>query len=73
MSARGEVVQQVATAYLHAIAAASEVDNAKALEAEDQVPLDHAHAAHVAGTAANLDELRARVQLQSQQQSRIAG
>ena len=33
MSARGEVVQQVATAYLHAIAAASEVDNAKALEA----------------------------------------
>jgi len=39
MSARGEVVQQVATAYLHAIAAASEVDNAKALESEDQVLL----------------------------------
>jgi len=71
MSARGEVVQQVATAYLHAIAAASEVDNAKALEAEDQVLLNHAHDAHVAGTAANLDELRARVQLQAQQQSRI--
>ena len=69
--ARGEVVQQVATAYLHAIAAASEVDNAKALEAEDQVLLNHAHDAHVAGTAANLDELRARVQLQSQQQARI--
>ena len=34
MSARGEVVQQVAAAYLHAIAAASEVDNAKALEAD---------------------------------------
>ena len=71
MSARGEVVQQVASAYLHAIAAASEVDNAKALEAEDQVLLNNAHDAHVAGTAANLDELRARVQLQSQQQSRI--
>jgi outer membrane protein TolC len=71
MSARGEVVQQVATAYLHAIAAASEVDNAKALEAEDQVLLNHTHDAHVAGTAANLDELRARVQLQSQQQARI--
>jgi len=71
MSARGEVVQQVASAYLHAIAAASEVDNAKALEAEDQIQLNHAHDAHVAGTAANLDELRARVQLQSQQQSRI--
>ena len=71
MSARGEVVQQVATAYLHAIAAASEVDNAKALEAEDKLLLDQVHAAHEAGTAANLDELRARVQLQAQQQSRI--
>jgi outer membrane protein TolC len=72
MSARGEVVQQVATAYLHAIAAASEVDNAKALEAEDQVLLNHAHDAHQAGIVANLDELRARVQLQAQQQIRIA-
>jgi outer membrane protein TolC len=71
MSARGEVVQQVASAYLHAIAAASEVDNAKALEAQDQTQLDHTHAAHQAGTVANLDELRARVQLQSQQQVRI--
>jgi outer membrane protein TolC len=71
MSARGEVVQQVASAYLHAIAAASEVDNAKALEAEDQVLLNQAHEEHEAGTVANLDELRARVQLQSQQQVRI--
>jgi outer membrane protein TolC len=71
MSARGEVVQQVATAYLHAIAAASEVDNAKALESQDQVQLDNVHAAHLAGTAANLEELRARVQLQSQQQARL--
>jgi outer membrane protein TolC len=68
MSARGEVVQQVATAYLHAIADSSEVDNAKALEAADQVQLNHAHAEHQAGTVANLDELRARVQLQTQQQ-----
>jgi outer membrane protein TolC len=71
MSARGEVVQQVASAYLHAIAAASQVDNAKALEAEDQVLLNQTHAAHEAGTVANLDELRARVQLQAQQQARI--
>jgi outer membrane protein TolC len=71
MSARGEVVQQVAGAYLHAIAAASEVDNAKALEAEDQVLFNHAHEAHLAGTVANLDELRARVQLQAQQQALI--
>ena len=61
-----------ASAYLHAIAAASEVDNAKALEAEDQVLLNQAHDAHVAGTAANLDELRARVQLQAQQQALIS-
>jgi outer membrane protein TolC len=72
MSARGEVVQQVATAYLHAIAAASQVDNANALEAEDRLLLNHAHDAHLAGTVANLDELRARVQLQAQQQTRIA-
>jgi len=72
MSARGEVVQQVATAYLHAIAEASEVDNAKALEQEDQVLLRHAQAEHEAGTASNLDELRARVELQSQQQALIA-
>jgi outer membrane protein TolC len=72
MSARGEVVQQVASAYLHAIAAASEVDNAKALEQADQVLFDQAHAEHEAGVASNLDELRARVQLQSQQQALIA-
>ena len=35
---------------------------------QDQVLLDQAHAAHEAGTASNLDELRARVQLQAQQQ-----
>lgn len=72
MSARGEVVQQVASAYLHALAAASEVDNATAQEAADQVLLAQAHAAHEAGTATNLDELRARVQLQAQQQALIA-
>jgi outer membrane protein TolC len=69
MSARGEVVQQVATAYLHAIAASGEVDNAKALLDQDQVQLDHAHAAHQVGVASNIDELRARVQFQAQQQA----
>jgi len=72
MSARGEVVQQVATAYLHAIAAASEVDNARAQVATGEVLVRHAHEAHVAGVVANLDELRARVQLQAEQQSLIA-
>lgn len=72
MSARDEVVEQVASAYLHSIAAASEVDNARALESEDQLLLRHAHDAHEAGTVANLDELRARVQLQAQQQALIS-
>jgi len=72
MTARGEVVQQVATAYLHDLAAASEVDNAQALEQSDQLQFHQAHAAHEAGTASNLDELRARVQLQAQQQALIA-
>jgi outer membrane protein TolC len=72
MSARGEVVQQVATAYLAAIADASEVENATALMKADELAWQHARDAHAAGTMANLDELRARVQLQSQQQTLIA-
>ncbi|HEY2858658.1 MAG TPA: TolC family protein [Terracidiphilus sp.] len=72
MTARGEVIQQVASAYLHAVAAASEVENAHALEQADLTQLSHAHEEHAAGTAANLDELRARVQYQAQQQATIA-
>ena len=72
MAARDEVVHQVATAYLHAIAASSEVDNARAQEATGQVLVRHAHEAHEAGVVANLDELRARVQLQAEQQALIA-
>lgn len=72
MSAEGDVIQQVAEAYLRAIAAASSVDNARALVAEDQLALEHAHEAHQAGTVANLDVLRAQVELQAQQQAEIA-
>jgi outer membrane protein TolC len=72
MTARGEVVQRVATAYLRALADASEVENAMAQVAEAQVLEQHAHDAHVAGTAANLDELRAQVELETQQQGLIA-
>jgi outer membrane protein TolC len=71
-SARGEVVQQVATAYLAVIADQSEVENAKALMDADKVLLDQAHAKHEAGTVANLDELRARVQFQQQEQVVLA-
>lgn len=72
MSARNEVVQQVASAYLHSIAASSEVDNAQALVVTAERLLSQTHDAHEAGTASNLDELRARVQLQAQQQALIA-
>ena len=72
MTARGEVVQQVATVYLRCIADSSEIDNATALLKADELQYQNAHAAHEAGTAANLDELRPKVQLQSQQQVLIA-
>jgi outer membrane protein TolC len=72
MTARGEVVQQVATVYLRSIAAESEVENAKALVSQSQLFFDHAHQEHLAGTVANLEELRANVQLQNQQQLLIA-
>ncbi len=72
MSARGEVVQQVATVYLRVIADASNVDNAAALVKADELQYENARAAHQAGTAANLDELRAKVQLQTEQQELIS-
>ncbi|MGA7258216.1 MAG: TolC family protein [Terracidiphilus sp.] len=71
-TARGDVVQDVAGAYLHSVAAQSEVNNARALEQADMVEWTHAHEQHLAGTMANLDELRARVQYQTQEQARIA-
>jgi outer membrane protein TolC len=72
MSARGEVVQQVATAYLHAIAASSEVDNARSRLRQAEALAADVHARHEAGVAANLDELRAQVELRSEQQSLTA-
>lgn len=72
MMARGEVVQQVATIYLRSIADSSQVENARALVAQAQVLYDHAHAAHQAGTAPHLDELRAQVERAAQQQALIA-
>ena len=72
MTARGEVVQQVATAYLRALATESDLENARELEKADRLLFDHAHELHIAGVAANLDELRAHVQWQTQQQQVIA-
>jgi outer membrane protein TolC len=66
------VVLNVGTAYLQALAASSQVDYAQALLKTDETLLYQAHQEHLAGTAANLDELRARVQYQTQQQALIA-
>src|SRR6202161_1918254 len=70
-SSRGLVVLTIGDAYLQTLALGAQVDNAKALLQADQVLLNQAVAEHQAGTAANLDELRARVQFQTQQQSVI--
>jgi outer membrane protein TolC len=70
-SSRGLVVLNVGTAYLQALAASSQVDYAEALLKTDETLLYQAQEEHKAGTAANLDELRARVQYQTQQLSLI--
>lgn len=69
---RSLVVQAVVTAYLRTVAASSEVDNARARVRQAQTLADHAHEQHLAGVAANLDELRAKVELQTQQQTLLA-
>jgi outer membrane protein TolC len=71
-SSRGLVVLNVATAYLQALAADAQLGYARELLKTDEVALNQAVAEHEAGTAARLDELRARVEYQSQQQAVIA-
>jgi len=66
-SSRGLVVLNVGTDYLQALAASAQVDYAEALLKTDETLLFQAREEHKAGTAANLDELRARVQYQTQQ------
>lgn len=67
-SSRGLVVLTVGNSYLQALAARAQADYARALLKTDGTVLNQAHQEHVAGTAANLDELRARVTYQAQQQ-----
>ncbi|MGC2635694.1 MAG: TolC family protein [Acidobacteriaceae bacterium] len=71
-SSRGLVVLNVGDSYLQALAAKAQADYARALLNTDQTLLNQAHEEHLAGTAANLDELRARVQYQQQAQAVIA-
>jgi len=69
--ARDMVVLTVGNAYLTCIADASSIESVKAQVATAKVSLDQAVANHEAGTAPLLDELRARVDYQTQQQSLI--
>jgi outer membrane protein TolC len=70
-SARGQVVLTVGTAYLQAVADQAQVDYARSLLKTDEAVLYQTVEQHKAGVAANLDELRARVQYQTQQQTVI--
>ncbi len=70
-SSRGLVVLNVGNAYLQALADAAQVQFAQALVKTAETLLNQAVEEHRAGTVANLEELRARVQLQSQQQTLI--
>ncbi len=71
-SSRGLVVLNVGNQYLKTLADQSQIDSSEALLRADEVLLKQAQAEHEAGTAARLDELRARVQYQTQQQKVIA-
>ena len=68
LNAEGGVVLAVGTYYLRALADAAQIENARALEKADQEVLRVATDSHDAGVGTNLDVLRARVQLQTQQQ-----
>ncbi|MFZ1939692.1 MAG: TolC family protein [Terracidiphilus sp.] len=69
--ARDMVVLTVGNAYLLVLADETEVSSAEAQVATSKVSLDQAVANHDAGTAPMLDELRARVDYQTQQQQLI--
>ncbi|WP_260706846.1 TolC family protein [Edaphobacter flagellatus] len=71
LNQRGTVALNVGTQYLRAVADASEIENAQALVKADEVALHQAQASHDAGVGTHLDVLRARVQLQTQQQALI--
>ena len=69
--ARNMVVLTVGNAYLLVLADETEVTSVEAQVATSKVSLDQAVANHQAGTAPLLDELRARVDYQSQEQQLI--
>lgn len=71
-SARNRTILNVGSAYLETLAAAAQLSDTKALLQTDQVVLHQAREKHRAGVVPHLDELRAQVQYQAQQQRTIA-
>jgi outer membrane protein TolC len=71
LNLRGGVTLAVGTQYLLALADAAQIENARSLEKADEVVLQQATDSHDAGVGTHLDVLRARVQLQQQQQAVI--
>ena len=71
LNVRGGVVDAVGTEYLAALADQAQIANAQALLTADEEVLRQATLAHDAGVGTNLDVLRARVQLQSEQQALV--
>ncbi len=70
--ARDLVVLTVGNAYLRCISDQASVENDQAQVATTKVSLDQAIANHQAGTSPQIDELRARVDYQTQQQFLIS-
>lgn len=70
-SALGLVVLNVGTTYLQAVAAQSRIAYAQSLLRTDQTLLYQTHQEHLAGVVPNLDELRAKVLVQQQEQALI--
>jgi outer membrane protein TolC len=69
LNVRGGVVEAVGTQYLATLADEAQIANAQALETADEEVLRQATLSHDAGVGTNLDVLRAKVQLQSEQQA----
>jgi len=63
------VVQAVGTEYLATLADEAQIANAQALEQADEEVLRQATLSHDEGVGTNLDVLRARVEMQTEQQA----
>jgi outer membrane protein TolC len=71
LNVRGAIVLAVGTQYLAALADQAQIANAQALVKADEEVLRQATLSHDAGVGINLDVLRARVQLQNEQQTLV--